>query len=192
MVTNYKQVLLIPLLWICFWLLPDAACAQQDTLKFQSIISGGVVIGQQGFGGVVDAAGGLGNQHFFAGVGIGYDSYGYHSLPLYVSTRYYPEFIPHGFGFGKLGYNVGLRNKVDWQLGSFEEQDFSGGLYAGAGLGFSEKISKNTSMFFSVGYSLKKMKVTLSNPSTCENCSSNSNIYHHEYRRIVFRAGILF
>ncbi len=59
----------------------------QEKMKFSSTTSGGIATGEIGTFGILQTANGLDYKKWFAGIGAGYDSYYYKTIPLFVDAR---------------------------------------------------------------------------------------------------------
>jgi hypothetical protein len=164
----------------------------QNQIKFNSINSGGITIGQSGSYGLFQTINGAMFQKWFAGLGAGYDYYYYTTIPLFIDARRYLNKQNNGFLYADIGYNFPWKNKPGKQIFNFSSYHFTGGLYSDIGIGYITKFIKKASFVMSAGYSYKKLnnKVGVINPCLVPPCPETFSDYDYGYGRIILKAGI--
>lgn len=159
-------------------------------LKFNSVIMGGVSIGQSGSYGLVQIINGVNYKNWFTGIGVGIDYYKNESIPLFADIK---VFIPKTnlFIFADPGYNFPYKNKADERTPFYNSYRLKGGFYSELGVGYKINLTRKTGLLFTAGYSYKKLNDKV---STCPDstCLANYRKYEYEYRRIQLKAGFTF
>jgi hypothetical protein len=166
--------------------------AQKKKVRFQSINEFGMVGGESQVNSAFQTINGIRFTNLFTGIGIGIDNYRYKTLPLFIEERWYFGDEKKAFIYGDIGYNFAMKNKPDKDLISYPLYHFSGGIYTDAGIGFQTKVTKQSSLLFSLGHSYKELQATTSLAPSCVNCSANSYVYKFSYGRMMLKAGFVF
>ena len=167
--------------------------AQEEKRKFNSIISGGIASGEIGTFPVLQTVNGVQYKKWFAGIGVGYDSYYYKTIPLFLHATRVINKQNNAFIYGDAGYNFSGKNKPK-EISSYSSYNFSGGFYGDIGIGYKGKISKKTFLLISTGYSYKTLYNTVKVISPClvGPCPENIYDYTYNFRRLIFKTGIMF
>lgn len=165
----------------------------QEKMKFNSTTSGGLAIGEKGTFGILQTVNGLDYKKWFAGIGAGYDSYYYKTIPLFVDARRFINKQNNIFIYADAGYNFSWKNKPK-EVSRYSSYNFSGGFYSDIGVGIKAKFIKKTSLSITTGYSSKSLynKVHVVNPCLVGPCPENIYDYTYNFRRIILKTGILF
>lgn len=168
--------------------------AQSKKLKFNSINTGGIIIGQTASYGMFQTVNGLLYQKWYAGIGAGYDHHYYRSIPLFVDARRYLGKENNGFLYADIGYNFPVKNKPGEEVSFYTSYHFTGGLYTDIGVGYRINFGKNTALLISGGYSYKNIRNRIRATSSCINppCTENFSNYTYDFNRLLLKAGILF
>lgn len=165
---------------------------QRSPVQFRPSVQIGIAQGENHNGLVLQSTAGVQKGTWFAGVGLGYDGYVYKSLPLFGEVRKFWGQKQVFYIYGSSGYNFSISDKPTDDLNYYKSYDFSGGVYTNFGVGFSEPISKKTSVLFSVGHTYKKLHADMFN-YVCNTCSPlPPDHFIFGYGRIEFKTGILF
>lgn len=170
-----------------------SADAQEEKIKFNSIISGGIATGEIGTFPVLQTVNGVQYKKWFAGIGAGYDAYYYKTIPLFLDVKRFINKQNNIFVYGDAGYNIPWKNKPK-EISSYSSFKFSGAFYGDIGVGYKTKFIRKTFILFTAGYSYKRLynKVEVVNPCLVGPCPENIYDYTYDFRRIVFKAGIMF
>jgi hypothetical protein len=165
----------------------------QNQIKFNSINSGGITAGQSGLYGLFQTVNGVMFKQWFAGIGAGYDSYYYKTIPLFVDARRFINIKNNIFMYADAGYNFSWKNKPK-EVSRYTSYNFSGGFYSDIGVGFKAKFIKKTSLSITSGYSSKSLSNNVHVVNPCLVAPCPENIYAHTYnlRRIIIKTGLLF
>lgn len=179
------------LLFSIFSIFTCVAFAQQPGLHFRTINQVGLTVGQGNPDLVLQSVNGFQKQKWFGGIGIGYDGYGYKTIPVFADLR--REFGHAGevFIYGNLGYHFPLKNKPRDFLGLYQSYRFIGGIYTDAGIGFQKALSPKSKVIVSLGHSFKEMHARLIS-NLCEECYPDLKNYRLRYGRLVLKAGLVF
>ena len=174
---------------ICF-----SAQAQSNRIKFNSINSGGIAIGESGSDAVFQTINGVSNPGWFFGAGIGIDYYQYKTLPLFFDVRKFFGKNGKGFVYGDAGYNFTLKNKPGKDFNYFDTYSFKGGIYTDFGIGIKTKLIKSSSLLFSLGHSYKELRgrygVTIC--PFAGPCYVDYSDLKFSYGKIILKAGVEF
>ncbi len=160
-------------------------------LQLQSISSIGLLNGSAGSSLALQTILGGYYQHSFLGVGIGIDYYRYRSIPLFVDMRHeFGKGKRNLFLYGDLGYNYDWVVKEKTGL----TNEFSGGLYYDAGLGYKFGFNKSDALLLSAGYTFKKLQSEVGS-GVCPligPCYDAIQTYRYYLSRLVIKAGWMF
>ncbi len=132
--------------------------AQKKEVNFQSLVQVGLLEGEQGAALQLQTINGIQYKTWSAGIGVGLDYYHTRTIPLFLDVRKaFSGKEKSAFIYASGGYNFSWlsRNDKEWFV-----TDGKGGLYYDAGIGYQLPVMKNSSLFFSVGYSVKKISTT--------------------------------
>jgi hypothetical protein len=165
----------------------------QNKIKFSSINTAGIAIGQSGDAGSLQTVNGIQYQKWFAGIGAGIDYYKVRTIPLFVDLR---SSIAKSdfFAFADAGYNLPYRNKPDDKVYYYNTYHFFGGFYSELGVGYKLKLAGKSYLLFTSGYSYKELnnKVGTVNPCLVGPCPVDYSTYRYNYGRILLKAGVGF
>lgn len=170
-----------------------SADAQEEKIKFTSITSGGIAVGEIGTFLIVQTVNGVQYKKWFAGIGAGYDSYYYKTIPLFLDAKRFINKQNNIFVYGDGGYNISWKNKPK-EISRYSSYNFSGGFYGDIGIGYKAKFIKKTFILITTGYSYKRLynKVEIVYPCLVGPCPENMYDYTYNFRRIIFKTGIMF
>ena len=154
---------------------------------YQGYFSGGAVFGRDRYGldlhgGVIMVNGYRFLDRYYAGLGIGIESFDGPIAPLFLDGRYdllLGETRP--FVFSKLGWA--------WQLDGTNSSTYKnhGGLMTEAGIGLQRYIGKSIGLVFSIGYRHQRLAYTYTDSWT----GSKTRV-SWIYDRALFRFGLTF
>jgi hypothetical protein len=165
----------------------------QNKIKFSSINTAGLAIGQNGNFGVLQSVNGVRYQKWFAGIGAGIDYHEARSIPLFVDIR---SSIAKSdfFAFADAGYNLPFKNKPDEKVYYYNTYHFFGGFYSELGIGYNLKLSSKNYLLFTSGYSYKELnnKTGVMNPCLVGPCPMDYSTYRYNFSRILLKAGLAF
>jgi hypothetical protein len=166
-------------------------------VKFQSVSNVGLLNGSAGASLLLETTAGVSYKNSFAGVGVGLDHYRFRSVPLFIALR---QALRNGkrsfFVYGNAGYNF------DWLTEENEKRynnvfinnDYTGGVYYDAGIGYSIGFQKADALLLSVGFSYKEVENKSGNGDCPVSgpCFNNVETYKYKMPRLVFKAGWRF
>ena len=178
---------------LCILLLLACMVRAQDSSRisrprFQSINMIGFMEGESGTGFQAQTINGFRLNRYFAGAGIGLDSYGFRSIPLFLDLRTYLFSSRNPFIYLAGGRNFPWEGKTDeWA------SDYNSGWFYDLGVGYSLPL-KAVSVLFSGGYSFKTYQKIERYPGFCPTPPCPEDVYHYDYklRRISVRMGVSF
>lgn len=133
------------------------AGAQQQKMTFTGTVQAGILEGETGTEPQLKATGGVQHKSWTASLGAGLDYYHTRSIPVFLDLR--KSFGKSGkapFLYANGGYHfpwLQSSRKNGWST-----VDATGGLYVDAGIGYQVPASKNTQLFFTLGYSQKNFR----------------------------------
>lgn len=170
------------------------AYSQKQRIHFNSINSGGIIIGKTASYGLFQTVNGITYKKWFGGLGAGYDYHYYTSIPAFVDVRRFLDRKGNIFIYSDLGYNFPGKEKPGNEITSYTSYYFSRGLYSDLGFGYKITISKSNHFILTGGYSNKKLSYKTEAVSCPFVGPCYENIYHYNYSfgRIIFKAGIQF
>ncbi|MBC7587478.1 MAG: hypothetical protein H7178_03885 [Chitinophagaceae bacterium] len=180
-------------------LFPALCLAQKNrSIKFTSNTQVGILSGKSEKVPSLQTINGIAFKKVSIGIGVGYDNYGYKSIPLFLDARkkfgqHTTQLIIYADG----GFNIPLRSNAfpkKWNDGNNAYQ-FNISLYAEAGIGISNKISELISANLTVGYSYKHFSYTEHSQlwyAMPYSYSSGNATYDYYYRRLSVRLGLQF
>jgi len=166
--------------------------------QFHSINQAGLLEGQIGSAFQIQTINGLQYRSWFAGIGAGIDYYRFRGIPLFIDLR--KEFGHSGnkfyiyMGTGMHFIWLTDKQKNEFNLNHFGSNDFSNGLYAGAGVGYKVELNNQLAIFISPGFIYKKTEVKNSN-TICPfqgPCYIISDRYNFDLYRLSVNVGIVF
>ncbi len=164
--------------------------AQVNKIKFHSINSAGIVIGESGTAMIVQSVNGIAYKNLFSGIGFGADYYRYNSYPIFFDQRIYFGKNNNAYVYGNLGYNLNGKNKPGKEIYYYTSYHFSGGVYTDFGIGYQIKFAKKNSFLFAAGYSYKETRDKIGRPGPADGIDFST--YNYGFGRIVLKAGIDF
>jgi hypothetical protein len=180
-------------------LIPCLLWAQKKKpVKYTNLSEVGILMGKTETAWNFRTVNGISYKQASIGLGIGYDNYGYKSIPVFVDAR-------KKFGMKKCkfvlyadgGLNFPLRSDYfpeKWDNGNVAYK-FNTTFYGEAGFGMNQKISKLLSLNITAGYSYKHFgyvehsRLWYFYPY---NYSSGNATYNYYYRRFSVRMGLQF
>ena len=126
-------------------------------------------------------------QHYFTGIGMGYDQNGFNSFPLFADWRMNFGKKQRAFVYADGGYNFPGSYKKEEQI--FKTSDkLIGGFYMDAGIGYRIRLGQSQHLSFSAGYSRKNIaeKKVFNYPcgiNPCDETTDDIYIYHYHFNR---------
>lgn len=148
--------------------------------KWSAIGSAGLVVGQSGNRPVFQLSSGINYQQFFTGMGLGYDSYEFNSIPVFADWRFKFGKRQIGFIYGLAGYNFPVKNKEVFESSKTSES-VRGGVYFDAGLGCRIPVGKVNRLLLSTGFSQKDIRQRKTFVYPCFTGDCPENIYNRNY-----------
>ena len=184
---------------LCLMLLASLICfntkAQSKAIKFHSINSIGLIVGEHGSAMMLQSVNGVAYKMFYSGIGFGVDYYKYNSYPLFFDQRVFLDKSRDVFFYGDIGYNFNCRNNKPGNEVYYSKYHFTGGVYTDIGIGCRIKLKNKSFITFSSGFSYKEMNGKVSDVSPCSSmgaCSVDYSNYKYGNGRVVLKAGIDF
>ena len=178
---------------VCFVLLASSTLqAQNNKPKFSSLLQVGLVDGQSGPAATIQSINGVRYQEWSAGIGVGLDYYHTRTVPLFLDVRrniFKSEKTP--FLYLNCGYNFTWLTE---EQKGYSYSESKGGLYYDAGIGYAVPVLKQSSLFFTAGYSIKKITTSSGGRPIDIWSSYIPPFYQAEYSlsRISVKAGLRF
>lgn len=176
---------------LCFWMLALSAQAQNTKPKFNSLLQVGLVEGQRGPAMTLQTINGVRYQTWSLGAGAGLDYYHTRSIPLFLDIRkniLKTDKTP--FIYLDAGYNFPWLTEENKLYSSAEAE---GGLYYDAGIGYAVPVLKNNALFFTVGYSSKRISTASGGPvDIFSSYIPPSQRFEYTLRRISVKMGLGF
>jgi len=125
--------------------------------QFHSINNVGLLEGQAGSSFQLQTINGAQYKSWFIGIGVGLDYYRFRTIPLFMDAR--KEF---GKGTNKIFVYADAGINFYWKRDKdakqfYADDKFENGFYGEVGAGYKLKLNPKLSLFFSGGYSYKKI-----------------------------------
>ncbi len=152
---------------------------------------GGITIGQIGMYGVAQTVNGVQYKKWVAGIGFGYDTYYYKTIPVFIDIRRYLDERNKLLIYGDGGYNFSGKNMPGKEIGFYDRYNFKGGLYTDFGIGYKIKFIKASSFLFSLGHSYKHVQTKIGIMPACVGCQSYFYDYNYDLGRITIKAALM-
>lgn len=194
---------ILNLLLICILsVLTIAAPAQQKAkTAFHSLQQVGMINGDGAVSAMIQTVNGLSFDQWFAGAGVGLDFYRYRSVPVFLDVKRYFDLKNRNslFVYGDGGYNIPWAKRTEpeftiWSWPTEINNDYKGGAYWDAGIGYAVRFKRNNSMLLSAGYSYKRFSETRTTKTIIGGVAGNiENIdvrrYEYDFRRVMIKIG---
>jgi hypothetical protein len=166
----------------------NAIAQQKHGAVFNSYNSVGFVAGKLPVSFAAQTENGIKYKNWFAGAGFGIDTYWWQSLPLFFAFKKEFSFKNSGIIlYVNTGTNIIKKNKKI--VGAFSTTETLGGFYGDAGAGYKIKITKSSSIFFTLGNTVKHIT------QTEQSVDTGLPYYYttkHKLSRIAFKIGYQF
>lgn len=133
-------------------------------------------------------------QRVMAGIGIGYEYYGWSVMPVFAEAKYtlvdgnVTPFLSMKLGYG---FPFGKTSHFDDDYNNREVSDFYGGLQLNPEAGLMIRVDKGSSVVISLGYHFQHLSYKY-NQYSWWGPNYNNTIVHTDYNRISFRIGYMF
>jgi hypothetical protein len=175
-------------LGVILLLLPFGLFAQNKTVSkpgWRMTTATGLVTGETNTRAVFQISGGLVYRHHFAGIGFGYDMYGFNSFPLFAGWNMDFGRKRIGFLYAHAGYSLPGHYKKDEEFSKTADR-LRGGFYMDAGIGYRFHLGSFNHLSFSAGYSRKDLthKETFTFCTTGD-CAPDIHEYKYRYGRMI-------
>ena len=149
---------------------------------FRSIATVGTVAGESGVRPLLLLNGGITYGRYFSGIGTGFDSYRFNSIPVFADWRVNFGKNKTVFIYGNGGYNFPAGHS-DKEINSFKTSDrMTGGLYMDAGFGYRVPLGGLHGISFSAGYSQKNIKWIKGYTYPCVSPPCVEEFYKYSYQ----------
>lgn len=162
------------------------------SLKFQTIIQGGLLAGSSAESAMLQTINGFRFGNWYTGIGAGLDFYMQRGVPLFADVRYhFSNKRKSFFVYTDAGVHFPrIKNKEQRNIISQ-----STGLYTDAGVGFRLVTKMGDGFLFSTGYSykhvLEKQQGFSWQPWPQPNGETVMN-YNYRFNRVVVKFGLMF
>jgi hypothetical protein len=178
-----KEIVLMLLLWP---LMSMAQGKQKQQLKWSTIASAGLAEGESDTKPVFQLAGGLNYSRFFTGIGAGYDTYEFNTVPLFVDWRMKFGRNRAAFLYANGGYNFPGKYRRDDDF-SKTADGIRGGLYTDIGIGYQVPLGSLHRLALSAGFSQKNItqRKVFVFPCLTGDCPEDIREYKYRFNRIV-------
>ncbi|HKO80070.1 MAG TPA: hypothetical protein VJU78_06740 [Chitinophagaceae bacterium] len=172
-----------------FFFLPLSLLAQNKKVSkpgWRMITAAGLVTGESDTKPVFQLSGGLVRDRYFAGIGIGYESYRFNSFPLFADCRMSFGKKRIGFLYANGGYNFPGHTKEETEFSKTSDR-LKGGFYMDAGIGYRVRLGTFNKLSFSAGYSRKDIRhiKTFVYPCFTGDCPDNIDEFKYSLGRMV-------
>ena len=183
-----KKLLLLFIIFLCVY----THLSAQKKYALRSISSIGLLNGSKGAAFSVQSILGVAVKQSFAGIGVGIDQYSFRSVPVFIDVRQeMGRKLRNVFLYGDAGFNADWLPEKDRQ--QFVSYNFRGGLYYDAGIGYTIPVKNYDALLFSLGYSYKELRNTISPPFCITGiCNVTKDVYVYHMPRILIKAGLRF
>jgi hypothetical protein len=150
-----------------------------------TLISAGVIGGESAAKPLLQAETGIKFDRYFAGIGIGLDHYYLKSIPLFADWRINFGKERLAFLYANGGYNFPYNNDQDVISGY--QNNYRGGFYMDAGLGYRFRLNTYHRLLLSAGYSQKNInsRYTSFFCPFLPPCQEQVYNYHYTLGRII-------
>ncbi|MCU0381225.1 MAG: hypothetical protein MUE58_08555 [Chitinophagaceae bacterium] len=169
---------------------------KKPSYSFESYNALGWLGGDQTVHGLIQSVNGVSLGPVFAGAGLGLDFYRVRSVPLFFDLRYrYGKGKNKWLAYGDAGYHFPWDKGNDILLTGGSEQSFDGGFYFDAGVGYQLQLAKKGALFFTAGYSEKRMSEWVTVIPFCPGpglCEPRTDYIDYTFRRYAFKIGWKF
>ena len=177
------------LIILLFIIWGNTIAQKKQGVVFNSYNSIGFVAGKLPIGFTAQTENGIKIKGWFIGAGFGIDTYFAESMPLFTAVK--KEFIfkkNSFFLYAAAGENLIVKNKTI--VGTFTTVQRKGGFYGDAGVGYKIITAKNSSVYFSLGNTIKKQTES----AFASDVFGMPGIYYTQYKfsRIAFKLGFQF
>jgi hypothetical protein len=170
------------------------AQAQKKGFRYNSIVQAGLLEGEQGSALQLQTIQGVKFKTWSAGIGAGLDYYHTRTIPLFLDVRKaFRNKEKAAFVYASGGYNFPWVKKYDATLLPLPETN--GGLYYTAGIGYQLPILKTSALFFTAGYSVKKLSTTIIDDVVIAIYPPQplrTYLYQYSLERISIKTGLRF
>jgi hypothetical protein len=158
--------------------------------SLNTVVSLGMAAGESAAKPLVQVASGLYYDRHYVGLGIGVDQYNFKSIPLFADWKLGVGKSRLAFLYLDGGYNFPYDNSSKHSNGVdfFKTSDeFSGGLYVDAGLGYRIRLNSSDRLLISAGYSQKNISNSIGYTYPCWSppCIEEIYKYHYNLGRIM-------
>lgn len=180
-----KKIMLLLLLCPLFSL---AQVKQKQQLKWNMLASAGLAAGESNTKPVFQLSGGLKYSRFFTGIGIGYDTYEFNSIPVFADWRMMFGKKRAAFLYANGGYNFPGKYREDNDL-SKTEDGIKGGFYGDLGIGYRMPLGSLHRLAISAGFSQKniRQRKVFVYPCLTGDCPEDIREYRYRFNRIIAR-----
>ncbi|MEO5563357.1 MAG: hypothetical protein ABIR18_07980 [Chitinophagaceae bacterium] len=174
------------------FLLPFLAFCQEkekERAGFRSIVAIGAIGGAERTNFLCQYSAGLRFDRYFAGVGIGFDSYRFNTIPVFADWRINFTNKKVLFVYGNIGTNITIGSKNYKE--DFQTTKIRPGLYTDAGFGYRIQLPKSNVISLSVGHSFKKLtqEQTFTYQCGLVPCEPTTDTYNYKFNRLIVKAG---
>lgn len=174
---------------IALFFLPVGLFAQgKKTAKsgWRMITSAGLIAGESDTKPVFQLSGGIVRNHHFAGIGIGYETYRFNSIPVFADWRMDFGKKRIGFLYAQGGYNFPGHHKKEIEFSKTSDR-LKGGFYMDAGIGYRIRLGAFNRLSFSAGYTRKDIRHIKTFVYRCftGDCPDNINEFKYSFGRMV-------
>lgn len=149
-----KKLMILAML-CCFFI---AAIAQQKNKPvFNSYTGAGIQAGQSDPAITVETINGIRYKKWFSGIGLGYSSYRYRTLPIFAEAKYFMGKQGRFYVNGDVGYHVNVHTTYEedaWYNGV----NYKGGVLLNSGVGIVLQPTRKHSFYFQLDYGLKQVR----------------------------------
>ncbi|WP_315816616.1 hypothetical protein [Paraflavitalea speifideaquila] len=160
---------------------------------FSSINQLGIATGENNNSVLLQTINGFRYKTWFAGVGVGYDTYYAKTVPLFLDLRK-SLFLKPSTPFLYLDGGVQFMGEKKTDKGSYYTKQYHPGAYYDMGIGYQIGLRNKSAILMSAGYSQKYLKYHQYTEVVCimAPCPSYSSHYNFRLNRLAFKIGYQF
>ena len=157
---------------------------------FKSVLQGGLLEGESGPSWHIQTVNGVYYKTWFAGLGVGLDSYTMRTIPLFLDIRkeiFAKRRTPFLYADAGIHFDW-LKSKEKPWSGSGE---YNRGFYYDAGVGYKLGLGKRDAVLVSAGFSMKALRETRFIFLQCiqQPCNSTEEYYDYKFSRLSLKIG---
>jgi hypothetical protein len=178
------------LIILVLFLLPGFISGQETKgqLQWNAMASAGLLTGESDTKPFFQLSGGLRYNRFFTGIGAGYDTYEFNSIPVFADWRVNLGKKQMVFLYGNAGYNFPGQYSSEDEFSKTSDR-LRGGIYFDAGIGYRIPLGNLHRLALSAGFSRKDItqRKVFVTPCLVPPCPEDIHNYKYNFNRLLAR-----